>query len=194
MKAKHLSLIAGALLGLASAGAQSSTIAVTPNASLVAPGTASINLSIDGSGFPLDTTGGGLSVSWLDSVLSLGSITYDPMWDQGWNTTVSTSPAGVTNVTFLPVGFFGGTNAGSDFHLMNLTLNVVGGAGSTTPINLEVPALNGWYDSNANLLQVAAVDGSFAVMSPVPVPAAGWLLLSGLPFVFRMARRSGAAA
>jgi len=183
-----ISQMMGALVLLLGAATASAELIQPNNPGLVNPGD-SFTVLISGSGFANGTVGGGLSVAWDPNRLSL--VGYDTSVFPGDmlvtnSTTVLDAPAGtLSNLDF---GSFDPVLL-SDFDLVALSFTAL--APGVSPINLSIGhyTLGGaalWFDSNYTQLDPVFAAGQVTI---VPVPAALWLMGSGLLWLAGIARR-----
>lgn len=193
MKHKTLSLLLGAILGGITLATQAATIAASPSVTNVPAGTPQVTVSLDAlTGFP-STIGGGMSISWGGGLLALDHWVLGSLWDPtaldlfaGYSLDINN---GATDLYFSPNALSAGPGP---MHLMDLVFNVTG-TGSAVVNPTVTGAAQEWGDTSFNTINVTTASASVNV-SPVPLPAAIWLMLSGLPGVFMMARRRLAAA
>jgi hypothetical protein len=190
MNHKIFSLFAGVVLGVVAFAANAATISVNPSLVNVPAGTPQVTVSLDaGADFPA-TIGGAMSITWgtPDSILTLDHWDLGPLWD---STAVdlfagySLDPAnGVTDLFFSPIALSVGPGP---FHLIDLVYNVTGTG--TANVNPTVSGLvQEWGDTAFNTIAVTT-QGAMVNVSAVPLPAAGWLMLSGLAGLMAVSRR-----
>jgi hypothetical protein len=181
---KKLSTMFGALalLGLTAGQAAAVTVTATPGSNIVPADTATaLSISIDGN-FDVATTGGTFLVSW-DAGLTLDTFTIAaPPWDFFF-TTVG------TNSLQIRVGDLSFTPTTGPRAIATLNFTALLPQGSTATISMADDG-NGWADFPGAPLPVDYVGAS--VTAPVPVPAAAWLMLSGLLGLVGVARRKHA--
>lgn len=136
------------------------------------------------------TNSGGVNVDWTDGILQLDSWTVFAPFDEislGAPTTTSNSISNLTGGIFIvndPVA--------GDFNFAQLNFTAL--APSGTPLNLTaIESVLGWTDSLGNPITFDSVLGATVTVTAVPVPAAIWLLGSGLIGMVMVARGRTAA-
>ncbi|MBS4051430.1 MAG: hypothetical protein KGZ69_09515 [Methylomonas sp.] len=191
--AKLLSALAFAGLMASSSASQAAIISFTPDNASVAAGD-TIQIKLVGSDFSNGTYGGGLSVSWDASLLSLQS--YDTsvfpgdlgLADVGVNTVVDNNAGTLSNLSVASF-FDGAPNASFDIAVLTFK----GLAAGTSALQASLGQFtsgfdNIWTDYNNDVISLQFVPSSLNVTA-VPVPGAAWLfgsvLLGGLGAVRR---------
>ncbi len=168
---------------------QAATISITPlsmNAQL--GDNVSVDIWMDFSDEP--TLGGGIDITYNGSVLSFSSFSFDnaflassdPAMTCPGAILCSPSINQVNSVTNIAFGNFGGLSGPS----LVGTLNFVAiGAGTTSLTPVETVGAAGpfvsalTYEPQTNVLYIP----SAVQVSAVPLPAASWLMLSGLALI-----------
>jgi hypothetical protein len=181
-----------ALLGLTAGQATASTVTATPGTTVVTGGVSTpVSISIDGN-FTEFTSGGTFSVNW-EAGLTLDTFSINEAFPTPPGVWLSGSASVGTNSLVIDVASFNG-----ELGLINIaTLNfiadlAVGGSANITMVDWNVPPSiqTGWIDFTGAPIAVDYVGGT--ITAPVPVPAAAWLMLSGLLGLVGVARRKHA--
>ena len=141
---------------------------------------------------------GGTDFTWDPSVVTFQSFAFDSVFaslrDPSFDASGSgTDPWDLQAANLVSIGFgnFAGISIPADTVIGTLTFNAVGAPGSSTPISLsDSVKWAGYYDTGSNPISVD-YNGTTAStgVSAVPLPAAGWLLISGLIGMAGVARR-----
>ena len=155
---------------------QAATISLTPLIQNIALGNqVSLQLNMDFSGDP--TLGGGVDILYNNSLLSFASFTFDTSLgdDPSFRRQPDIQPNKLNGLAFGNFGGLGGSRV-----VGTLVFNTLGAG----PVNLTLaensfPA-GGFYSATTFNPQVVTYTGALVNVTAVPLPAAGWLLLSGL--------------
>jgi hypothetical protein len=187
---KHLrSLVVGSGLAIGMCSAQAATISLEPISGPVPQGgQETFNLVANFGAQSL--LGGATDLSWVSSVLTFQSFVFGaslapPVRDTAFDVIDLQSPS------LLSIGFgnLDGISLPSDTVVGTMTFNAVGAPGSSTAISLADSAKwAGFSDINGAPITVNYT-GTTANVSAVPLPAAGWLMLSGLGGLLGLQRR-----
>lgn len=172
----HRKILLAAALLLSSIQAQSASIAFQPT-----PGSSNLGeiftLEVMALDFPT-TVGGGANLYFDASVVNVLAVNIDTdMWNFGstgvYEGTIDNTAGSVTGIL---MNTFPGVPAG-DFVAFTIDFQAMG-VGTSTLV-LTDHALNPWADDFGNAINPDYIPGEISV-SAVPLPAALWLLLSGL--------------
>ena len=141
------------------------------------------DVSIIGTGFDTLTNGGDFTLAFDPAILQASAAPVDTaVWEFAG---LSTITSGL--ITFSVASF---SDRGPDFNIATVTFNAIG-------LGLSALDLEGdpWAAPGGIAIDVTYLDGSASV-SPVPLPAAAWLLLSAVGAVgaFGVRRRENAHA
>ena len=160
------------------------TVGFQPISSTVVPGS-SFSLNIVGQGFSTTDalamlSGGTIDFSYNNSVIQVVSVSVDPYWDF--------LPVSGTNISlghWSGIGFdvFANNPIGGDFTIATVTFTSIGFGISP----LDILSTSQFFSATTRLAPILA-NASIQV-TPVPLPAAGWLLLSGLVGITRVRYR-----
>jgi len=216
--------IIGSLIGALSlvnaSGAQASSVDINPAAISVAAGSTFEVLSIQGTGFATDVSGGGFHLSW-DNVFTLDST---PIWSAAvqaagidlqfasqivLNDALGNQTAVPQDAVSLDVEFTGcdilssstpcGVLTGGTFDIINnlfFTVDPAFTGQGTAALGLDIFAPD-WYDATPAALPSPTYNSAtinVTATSAVPVPAAVWLFGSGLLGMAGIARRRSKVA
>jgi hypothetical protein len=206
---KNLNSLAVAVaIACGASGVQAATIEVSPEIAFVLQGEqVTFNLVENFSNQDADPDTPDLAVSsaysdfsWDPAVLTFESFAFtttfaalrDPAFDA--KPTGSPNPWDLQTSSLLSIGWsqFNGISIPTDTIIGTLTFNVVGVPGASTGISVaESVKWAGSFDVNGAEIFPGYL-GAIASVDEIPIPAAGWLLLSGLAGMFGMARRRAA--
>lgn len=137
------------------------------------------------------TTGGAMDLSWNPAVLNLQGFQFDmgfgaPPRDTAFDV-VDTQSNGLLSVGF---GNFDGITLATPTIIGRISFYLSGSPGSSSAITLnDSVKWGGFYDDMGAPISVTYTGATVGV-SAVPVPAAAWLLGSGIMALFGVARRS----
>ena len=196
------SLLTGAvtaLIGLASVNTQAALIWLEPtNQNTTVGGTATLELWADGEGVAF--LAGGLDVFYDETIASYNddfafdaAFPTDPDFSRPGtngdpdNCTTDPSALGCSGPGEINGIAFGNFNGIADTVTLVGTLSFTGlslGVSTITMATNDLPA-GDWYDVNGSLMDVVYRGAQFGV----PVPAAVWLMTSGLAVLFGFARK-----
>lgn len=185
------SLVFAALFAGISTAHAAATVLVNPGSRTVGLGD-TFSVVVSGTGFTTALDAGGLDIGFDSSVLQLANLVDLPVgvssnvaYDSVWNLTSGPSAGpGSLNDAF----FFADSAPSGDFDIMTIWFTAIG-AGSSA-VDLTESALNP-FAGGGGALNVAIGDGLVNV-NAVPLPAAAWLLASGLPLFGVITRRRNA--
>jgi hypothetical protein len=204
---KNLNSLAVAVaIACGASGVQAATISLSPaNASALSGDQVSfdfiVNLGAEA------TSGGAVDFQWNPSVLTLVDFAYDPAFGIPPRDPVNDvedrnrdfPPDTTDELGYVAIGF--GNIATSisipnDTKIGTLIFDVIGTDGMETDITLRDSLKWAGFFNGATFepISVEYTGATFTVApaAPVPLPAAGWLLLSGLAGLVGMARRKSA--
>lgn len=188
-----------ALLGLTAGQAQAITISILPSTSIAGPGdTVTVDLVAVASFAGETTIGGNFAISWDVPGLQLvpGSASVDTSWVSGPITeNASSISVNVTDLFYLALGTPRALDLVTPTSIATLSFIYAGGPAANITGLDDPNAVNpGWFtvDQAGNSQSITSSYESGIVTSPVPVPAAAWLMLSGLLGLVGVARRKGA--
>ena len=139
------------------------------------------SVTVSGAGFP-ETAGATLQLSWNTAAVSVTSVVLAT--GSPFPTIVAASPFNLVTV----LGPLSGTQPSGSFNAFTVNFTAIGTGGGnppTAPANILLTDDQGdfcWTDANTNAcVPVQYTQANVTVHAPVvPVPAAAWLLMSGL--------------
>lgn len=176
---------AGALLVSFITASQAATISLNPLSQNVALGNqVSLQLNMDFTADP--TLGGGVDIFYDSSRLSFVSFTFDP--SLGDDTGLQRQPDVLTNeLNGLAFGNFDGLSGPS--LVGTLMFNTIGaGTALFTMADNDLPA-GGFYSAVTFDPQTVTYEGASVNVTAVPLPAALWLMLSGMGLIGAMSQK-----
>lgn len=176
-------ILVSAFFMLGSVAAHSATVAIDPPAQTVDLGD-TVTIALSGADFSETIEGGGVNLHFDPQVLQLTTVTVDDATWEFFTTpgTVDNTQGTLTDLTF---SSFAG-NSGS-FPIAQLTFHATGSG--ISPLTLTESALNPFASGGALLNPPVTFASASISVAAVPVPAAVWLLLSGLAPMFYTGRR-----
>ena len=181
----RLSWLAGACFTLGCASAQAATLSLIPvNQNVVLGNTVSLQLMMD---FSDDATiGGGVDVFYDDSVLQFVSFVFDA--GLGDDPAFRRQPDALSGeLNGLGFGEFGGLSGPS--LVGTFTFNTLTSGSASFSLGVNDYPVGAFYSATTYELQLVDFQGAAIEVSAVPVPAAAWLLFSGLVMVGAVSRR-----
>ena len=149
-----------------------------------------IHVLVSGVDFPATTGGATLGLAFNSSVLNIQSFPADIQlapgspFDSITSTGLNNAAGTVDFITILTP--LAGPNAGGSFDAFSIDFSVVGPGSSAITIVDDGGALV-WSD--AITFQPIPVVYNQATITTVPLPAAAWLMLGGLGFLFGVAKK-----
>lgn len=163
---------------------EAATVGFQPITSTIAPGS-SFSLNIVGQGFSTTDasamlSGGTIDFSYNNSVIQVASVVVDPYWDF--------LPASGSNISpgyWSGIGFdvFANNPIGGDFTIATVTFTSLGLGISP----LDILSTSQFFSATTRL--TPTLDSASVQVTPVPLPAAAWLLLGGLAGIVRVGHR-----
>ena len=167
--------------------AQAATITVDPLAANVTDGDV-FTIKIVGSGFDAGTIGGGFSITWDSSIVTLQSSALTFAGDQTFGTPGVITVGSWANAD---VASLNGV-AGPDFDIASLTF--LAANPGVSPTDVVIGVFSGgsdriWADATGFVDTNPSFVGGSITVNPVPVPAAVWLFGSGILGLIGVARR-----
>jgi hypothetical protein len=161
---------------LGSVQVQAATITLSPLSSVVTLGSpVSLNIFMDFTGDP--TLGGGVDIFFNSSLLSFSSFSFNPTLgdDAGFRRQPDVEANKLNGLAF---GNFAGL-AGPGV-VGTLTFNTLGTGLANFTMADNVSPAGAFYSAVTFNQQTVAYNGATVNISSVPLPASGWLLLSGM--------------
>jgi hypothetical protein len=192
--------IIGGLLGLVSLfianAASAATISLDPTTQTVATGD-TLSISVLATEFPtVGTVGGGITLNWDPTILSLNTTLTDAIVDGAINTgftdvlAFSSVPGQLDIAAAVNIVAPGaGTGTGA-FTFLNLSFTALAPPG--TAVSVALGQFGDWQDFAGNSIVGVIYNSASVTVTPnavVPVPAAAWLFASGLLGLVGVARR-----
>ena len=171
-----------ALMGLSAGQAVAvSTVQLDPSNPISTAGSPTLDVLLTGT-FDTAVEAADFTVNWDPNVLDYtGTVITTPPWDTSFLNDSSTALGMLT--------IFLGTSGSplTVFDIATLSFNVIGADGDVSEIAMA-GGPSGWSATGGVNVPVTYIDGQVTV-SAVPVPAAAWLMMSGLLGLVGVARR-----
>jgi len=175
----------GALLCVLSAAASAVSISLSPLTSSVPLGNqVSLQLNMDFSADP--TLGGGVDITFDNSLLSFASFTFDPTLgdDPSLQRQPDVTPGLLTGLGF---GNFNGLSGPSV--VGTLIFNTLAPGIAQLSLADNASPVGPFYSAHTSNQQTIDYTGASASISPVPLPGAVWLLMSGAGLFISVQRK-----
>lgn len=176
---------AAAVFAACTAVSQAATVSLSPSSQNIALGNPfSLQLNMDFTGDP--TLGGGIDIFYDSSLLTFVSFSFNP--GLGDDTGQQRQPDVLTNeLNGLAFGNFAGLSGPS--LVGTLTFNTIGaGTALFTMADNDLPA-GGFFSAATYDPQSVTYQGASANVTAVPIPAALWLMLSGMGLIGVISRK-----
>ena len=192
MNTKIISVLFGFIALVTTSFTNAATIQLIPSSLSVSLGE-SFDLTLEAN-FDVATLGGGLSVTWDSSILTLNTNDATILADLNTagfpDSTIPVSTAGQVDmlITFFDLG---GTGVSGNKTLTTLNFTATNLTDPTTQVALGFIAQQPWYAADGLTLldPQPSLSGATITVSAVPVPPAVWLFGSGLVGLVAVSRR-----
>lgn len=190
-------LAAGIGLMFGASAVQAATISLTPVSGLVPQG-GQMTFEMVANFGAQSVLAGNTDLSWDAGVLAFQSFSFDTAFASLRDPTFDAKPAGssdpwdLQSSSLVTIGFgnFSGIFIPTDTVIGTLTFNALGAPGSNTLISLaDSVKWTGYFDANTLDPIAVTYSGATASITAVPLPAAGWLMLSGIAALSGLSRR-----
>ena len=178
--------MAGVCCAVAMSAAQAASIGIDPTDTTIDSGDMfTLDLNMDFSDAP--TSGGAVDISWDPNIIEYkNDFAFNPAFtsrDTGFDVIDFQQPG------LLSIGFGNLSTAITDTILVG-TLGFTGIGSDTTDIDLQDSVKwSGFFDFDTGASIMVAYTGGTATVNPIPLPAAAWLMISGLGMLGFSARR-----
>ena len=172
-------------LCLIASGSHAASVSLTPANQdvFLSDGTATLEMMVDFTDVPGGTTGGAMNLAFGGSI-EFVSFTPSPFFDSldPFFTSHGVDNADPGTDYLIQIGEFGGITTAET--LGTITVNLLGLGPGTAELSLN-SLLSGFSDVPGGVI----FNNATINVTAVPVPAVGWLMLSGMAVVFSRMRR-----
>ena len=176
---------AGAVLAVFAAVSQAATISLSPSSQNVALGNpVSLQLNMDFTGDP--TLGGGIDIFYDSSLLTFVSFSFNP--SLGDDTGQQRQPDVLTN-ELNGLAFSSSTGLSGPSLVGTLTFNTISAGTALFTMADNVLPAGGFFSAVTFNPQTVTYQGASVDVAAVPIPAAVWLMLSGMGLIGAMSKR-----